>query len=102
MIIAICSIGIVEACTKVNKGGKGDGTKSVDFYAFLHKLMDKLDGMNLQNEGWNIICDNAPIHTAKYIQYKVIERGYKLVFLPRYLPFLNPIEEFFSKVHASL
>ncbi|KAG2209645.1 hypothetical protein INT45_010926 [Circinella minor] len=98
MLAVITYTGIVEVCLKINKVGQGGGTKSRDFYAFLNLVMDKLDGRNLKYKGWNIICDNAPIHTAHYIANRVSERGYKLVLLPRYSPFLNPIENFFSKV----
>ncbi|KAG2212775.1 hypothetical protein INT45_003769 [Circinella minor] len=98
MLAAITYTGIVEVCPKINKVGQGGGTKSQDFYAFLNLVMDKLDGRNLKYKGWNIICDNAPIHTAHYIANRVSERIYKLVLLPRYSPFLNPIENFFSKV----
>ena len=98
MLAAVSHFGIVEVCLKVNKPGTGGGTKTRDFYAFLQRLMDKLDQRNLQHKNWNIVCDNAPIHTAHYIRDMVAERGYRLVYLPKYSPFLNPIEMMFSKV----
>ena len=94
IIVAICHTGIVELCVKTSRGG----TKTCDFYAFLSLVMDKLDKKNLAHQGWNLIYDNAPIHKAAYIGEMVKERGYNFIFLPRYSPFLNPIEEFFSKV----
>ncbi|KAG2220395.1 hypothetical protein INT45_006566 [Circinella minor] len=64
----------LEVCLKINKVGQGGRTKSRDFYAFLNLVMDKLDGRNLKYKGWNIMCDNAPIHTAHYIANRVSER----------------------------
>lgn len=58
--------------------------------------MDRLDEQG--RHGWHLIFDNAPIHTPKFIHDKIEQRGYHMVLLPRYSPFLNPIEEFFSKV----
>ncbi|KAG2216475.1 hypothetical protein INT45_014035 [Circinella minor] len=82
MLAAIAYTGIVDVCLKINKVGQGGGTKSRDFYAFLNLVMDKRDSRNLKDKGWNIICDNAPIHTAHYIANRVSKRGYKLVLLP--------------------
>ena len=44
--------------------------------------------------------DNAPIHTPAKIRDLVESRHYKCLYLPPYSPFLNPIEEFWSKVKA--
>jgi transposase len=46
--------------------------------------------------------DNAPIHTSSEIQNLIESRGYKCVYLPPYSPFLNTIEEFWSKVKAGI
>lgn len=97
ILAAISYSGIVEVCTKVNTG-QGGGTKSKDFFAFLHLVLHRHDERGLKDKGWNIVCDNAPIHTALYIRNMVSERGYRFILLPHYSPFLNPIEEFFSKV----
>ena len=44
-----------------------------------------------------LICDNVPFHRAGVIREKVERSGHCLVFLPPYSPFLNPIENLFSK-----
>ena len=72
------------------------GTNSHDFLAFLHLVMDRLDQQG--RTGCYLIFDNAPIHISKWITEAVEERNYHVVMLPHYSPFLNPIEEFFSKV----
>jgi transposase len=46
--------------------------------------------------------DNASIHKAPEIMEMVEERGYRCVYLPPYSPFLNPIEEFWSKLKAGV
>lgn len=69
---------------------------STDFLVFIGQVMDRLDEQG--RHGWYLIFDNAPIHTPKFIQEEIERHGYHMVFLPRYSPFLNPIEEFFSKV----
>ena len=98
MLVAISHFGIVEVCLKINKPGQGGGTKAVDFRAFLDLVMDKLDERGLEDSGWNIVLDNAAIHTSKSLQNHVCERGYQLVYLPPYSPVVQPIELFFSKV----
>jgi transposase len=42
--------------------------------------------------------DNAPIHKNGCIRELIESKGHKCVYLPPYSPFLNPIEEFWSKV----
>lgn len=42
--------------------------------------------------------DNAPIHKSLDVQAMISSRGYKCMYLPTYSPFLNPIEEMWSKV----
>ncbi|KAG2208434.1 hypothetical protein INT45_013458 [Circinella minor] len=98
MLAAISYIGLIEVCLKINKVGKGGGTKTNDYFAFLNCVMDCLDEKSLKDKGWNIVCNNAPIHMAHYVQSGVQKRDYRLVLLPHYSPFLNPIETFFSKV----
>ncbi|KAI9243219.1 hypothetical protein BDA99DRAFT_566788 [Phascolomyces articulosus] len=61
---------IVDVCVKTTKGG----TRTQDFVAFLERVMDKLDEQELAHKNWNIIYDNALIHTATHIGERVIER----------------------------
>ena len=46
--------------------------------------------------------DNAPIHTPVKVRELVESIGYKCLYLPPHSPFLNPIEEFWSKVKAGV
>ncbi|KAG2217652.1 hypothetical protein INT45_000782 [Circinella minor] len=94
IIAAISHIGIVDVCVKTTKGG----TRTRDFVQFLECVMDELDEQGLSNQHWNLIYDNAPIHTATHIGERITERGYNFIRLPQYSPFLSLIEEFFSKV----
>ncbi|KAF7722504.1 hypothetical protein EC973_003066, partial [Apophysomyces ossiformis] len=59
-------------------------------------VMDVLDQEGCQ--GWNLVFDNAPIHMNSAIDEEIQQRGYRCQRLPPWSPFLNPIEEFFSKL----
>ena len=48
------------------------------------------------------MMDNAPIHTPLKVRELVESRCYKCWYLPPHSPFLNPIEEFWSKVKAGV
>ncbi|EIE80620.1 hypothetical protein RO3G_05325 [Rhizopus delemar RA 99-880] len=89
---AICSLGVINVGLKVTKAG----TKWKEFMAFLIHVMDVLDKHNLK--GCNLAMDNAPIHKPEKITEEVSKRGYRIIYLPPYSPFLNPIEEFWAKV----
>ena len=49
-----------------------------------------------------LIMDNLPAHKSARITQAVEDAGCKLVYLPPYSPDLNPIENMWSKVKASL
>jgi transposase len=53
-------------------------------------------------EGQSVVMDNLSAHKGKKVRQLVEARGCRLLFLPPYSPDLNPIEEAFSKVKASL
>ncbi|KAG2199315.1 hypothetical protein INT47_012949 [Mucor saturninus] len=76
------------------------GTRSSHFMSYLNSMMDCLDRNGLQ--GYYLVMDNAPIHKPFAIKALIEERGYKYVYLPPYSPFLNPIEEFWSKVKSGI
>ena len=62
--------------------------------------MDVLDRNDIK--GHYLVMDNASIHTPIKVRELVENRGYKCLYLPPYSPFLNPIEEFLSKVKAGV
>ena len=76
------------------------GTRTEQFLAYVSNVMDVLDKNNMQ--GYYLVMDNAPIHTPAKVRDLVESRHYKCLYLPPYSPFLNPIEEFWSKVKAGV
>ena len=62
-------------------------------------MVTLLDEMEKNNTvGYNIVIDNCSIHHTDLLQEIVESCGHKLVYLPPYSPFLNPIEECWSKI----
>jgi transposase len=54
--------------------------------------------LQLVGGGKVLIMDNHPVHCAKLVQRFLEEHNVPYVYLPRYSPELNPIEEAFSKI----
>ncbi|KAG1204562.1 hypothetical protein G6F35_011991 [Rhizopus arrhizus] len=71
------------------------GTRTEHSLFYLNNVMDVLDENNLR--GFYIVMDNSPIHKPNKVRECIEKRGYKCVYLPPYSPFLNHIEEFWSK-----
>ena len=95
LLAAICSTGLVDAIIRNSKGG----TTSYDFLAFVKAVAQQLKEEN-KGKGYYFVCDNASIHRTAHVREAIEEEGHYLLLLPPYSPFLNPIEEFFSKVKA--
>ena len=69
----------------------------VTFEAFIaNKLIPKLWS------GACVVMDNAKIHLGEEIKILIESVGAKLIYLSPYSPEFNPIENFWSKVKASL
>ena len=49
-----------------------------------------------------VIMDNLGSHKAKAVRRAIREAGAKLIFLPKYSPDLNPIEQLFAKLKTLL
>lgn len=113
---AVCSSGIVALSVRLPKASKkrkvagssktihgnngdGGGTKGSHYQEFVLQLLDEMDKHDMK--GYNLVMDNTPIHKAGVLQEIVEERGYKCVYLPPYSPFLNPIEECWSKIKTA-
>jgi transposase len=47
-----------------------------------------------------IVMDNASFHRTERVERLCYEAGVKLMYLPPYSPYLNPIEEFFAELKA--
>ncbi|KAG1060993.1 hypothetical protein G6F41_012506 [Rhizopus arrhizus] len=71
------------------------GTRSEHFIEFLIGVMDILDQFDMK--GRHLVMDNAAIHKVTEVKDLIASRGYKVIYLPPYLPFLNPIELFWAK-----
>ena len=70
---------------------------AVTFEAFIaNKLVPKLW------ENACVVMDNAQIHLGKTIRELIEKAGAKLIYLSPYSPEFSPIENFWSKVKASL
>ena len=54
--------------------------------------------LNLLAEGKVLIMDNHPVHCAKIVTEFLEEHKVAYIYVPRYSPELNPIEEAFSKI----
>lgn len=76
------------------------GTKATHFLQFITSVLDELDFLQLH--GYYIVMDNASIHKSKDVRDLIEARGYICTFLPTFSPFLNPIEEMWSKVKYNL
>jgi transposase len=76
------------------------GTRTEHFLTYISNVMDVLDRNNMK--GHYLVMDNAPIHTPVKVRELIESRGYRCLYLPPYSPFLNPIEEFWSKVKAGV
>ncbi|CEP08731.1 hypothetical protein [Parasitella parasitica] len=85
-----------DAAGKLVTEKKLIGTRSKHFRVYMDSVMDTLDSLGLT--GRNLIMDNASIHKNPDTVAEIERRGYRILFLPPYSPFLNPIEEFWSKV----
>lgn len=68
------------------------------FLEFLDGLKAKLD-LNLNNV---LVMDNVALHKHSLVKQWFDQNELKYLYLPPYSPFLNPIEECFSKIHTSV
>src|SRR5690606_11175157 len=89
VIAAISESGIVHY--KVLDGNGNQNT----FSEFLVELFTTLNANGLQSR--ILIMDNASFHKTGVIQELIKENNHKVMYLPPYSPFLNPIEYFFNK-----
>ena len=68
---------------------------SCSFKEFMINLILKIEEMNLGN--CIFIMDNATIHRNLGVREVIDASNHRIQYLPPYSPFLNPIEECFSK-----
>ncbi|CEP10018.1 hypothetical protein [Parasitella parasitica] len=84
--------GIEGVSVKKIKGG----TTGVIFKEFVRGIMKKLDEINAGPHFF--VMDNATIHRAPVVKELFKNSQHQMCLLPPYSPFLNPIEECFSKL----
>lgn len=72
------------------------GTTAYHIVKFMDVVMDTLDKHD--KKGMFILLDNGRIHHSHFVVEAINRRGYKPLFMPPYSPFLNPIEECWSKM----
>jgi transposase len=65
------------------------------FSGSLRTLFEKMRTESIQNAV--LITDNVAFHRTRSVRELVEANGHRLMFLPPYSPFLNPIENLFSK-----
>lgn len=66
------------------------------FTLFIDELRAEIEQKGMTKVA--IIMDNVPFHKSTIIRTKIEEKSHMLLFLPPYSPFLNPIENSFSKI----
>ncbi|KAI5151513.1 hypothetical protein ENBRE01_2188 [Enteropsectra breve] len=91
----------ISVCCAMSKHGITKYTSRVTAYnttAFLEFVQELT--LQLNNDGISnaiIIMDNVPFHRSTVISTAIEAAGYRALYLPPYSPFLNPIENMFSK-----
>ena len=88
-ISVICAISVHHIISyKFHTGG----TNRECFMEYLMELFKIIKGQNKL-----LIMDNASIHKGEDIRRLIMSNGHRVLYLPPYSPFLNPIEEMFGK-----
>ncbi|KAG0426065.1 hypothetical protein DMUE_5992, partial [Dictyocoela muelleri] len=91
----------ISVCCAMNKDGifkyltqtKSYNTQS--FLGFIRLIIEKMSTLNIS--GAIFVMDNVPFHKNNAIKEEIEISGHRILFLPPYSPFLNPIENLFSK-----
>lgn len=91
----------ISLCCTMNKEGiylyetSTRPYNSDKFCEFIIRLVEKINNDGIQKAV--IIMDNVPFHKVQSVKEIIQTHGHSLLFLPPYSPFLNPIENLFSK-----
>lgn len=91
----------ISVCCAMTKNGivkyssQTSAFKTSTFADFIDSLLDYITSVNISKAV--IIMDNVPFHKSQIIKEKFNNENRLLLFLPPYSPFLNPIENMFSK-----
>lgn len=94
----------LSVCSAVTNGGMLDyklmfkAFNTISYAEFIRALIENLERNRCT--GFSFIMDNVAFHSSSIIRSLIEEAGHFCVYLPPYSPFLNPIEEVFSKWKA--
>lgn len=72
------------------------GTTAYHIVKFMESVVDVMDKNDIKR--YFIVMDNCKIHHSRFVVDTINSRGYKPPFMRPYSPFLNPIEECWSKI----
>lgn len=76
------------------------GTTAYHIVKYVKTVMDVLDKNEMK--GFFIVMDNCRVHHSRFVVDAIEKREYKPLFMPPYSPFLNPIEECWSKIKSGI
>jgi transposase len=91
----------ISVCCSMSKNGKfhyqiqNCPFNTESFLEFIKNLLEKFQMNNISNAV--LIMDNVTFHRVSSVRGLIEDKGHTLLFLPPYSPFLNPIENMFSK-----
>lgn len=91
----------ISICVAMNIGGEYFKIVSTTpynqtlFVDFLTAFLENLRAKNVLRGV--LVLDNVRFHHCQSVAESVVDSGFQLLFLPPYSPFLNPIENSFSK-----
>jgi len=91
----------ISVCCAMTKDGivnfvtQTTAFKTITFSDFIDNLMMDINLKTIDKAV--VVLDNFPFHKHNTIREKISQSNHVLLYLPTYLPFLNPIENMFSK-----
>lgn len=91
----------ISVCCAMNKNGifkysaQTRAYNTDSFVEFIRLLISELTILNIKDAVF--IMDNVPFHKCNVIGNELLSSGHNIIYLPPYSPFLNPIENMFSK-----
>ena len=82
--------------TKRRRKDQSHGTTSTHFHDFIKDLLDVMQDLGMTEK--YLVMDNCSIHKGDGTEELIAKSGHKLLFLPTYAPFLNPIEKVWAQI----
>lgn len=91
----------ISTCATMSKNGKliyfqqEYAFNIQDFMNFVNNVLSKFNEINIFNAV--IVLDNVAFHRNMSVRERIEEAGHRILFLPPYSLFLNPIENMFAQ-----